>query len=225
MPALGAARLAAVAGGEDVERQRQRLQPEEQHDQVVRRAHHDRRRWRRRGTGRRPPARRSPRAAGSRRWSRAMSTSRGADRDRDEQGERVEGQGAADERRRAVVGDVVPEHHRQHAGRAGRGGRDDRVEPLRPRRRERADDEQEQRRADEHDHRREGEPVDLGPTERRRDLLSEAHASPSSTTSSSGTGRPAHPSCPRRGRSARRRSARCGRAAAWGRRRRTRSAR
>ncbi len=185
--ALRAAGFAAVAGGEHVEGQRHRLQTDEQDDQVVRRAHHD-------GAGGgdevegvdlRPV---HPLAGEVVVADEGDQQQAGADGDRHEHGEAVEGEGAADQRARALVADVVPEDHRQHPGGTGRGRRDDRVPALRPARREGADDEQEQGDGDEDEQRREREPADLGPDERCVVLLEEHHPPPSSTSSGSGSG-------------------------------------
>ena len=184
--ALGAAGLAAVARGEDVERQRHRLQPDEQHDQVVRRRHHDaaRRGDEQQGVDLRTVERLAPEVVVARHGDEDQ---RGADGDRHEQGERVERQRLADERRRAVVRDVVPQDDRQHTGRTGGHGGDEGIEAARPERGQGADDEQEQRRADEHDHRREGEPVDVGSGEGLGEHQPPSPSS-SSTCSSGGAG-------------------------------------
>ena len=183
--ALGAAELAPVARGEHVEREGERLQPDEQHDQVVRRRHHD-------AAGRGDEEEGVDLGAVEVLAAQVVVGGEGdqhdggTDGDGDEQGERVERQRVADQRRRALVGDVVPQEHRQDPGGAGRDRRHERLEAPRPRRRQGADEEQEQRRADEDEHRREGEPVDVGTVEDH--LGDHPPPSPSSTSSATGVG-------------------------------------
>ncbi len=116
--ALLAPAAAPIGGGEHVERERQRLEADEQHDQVVGRGHHDA------ADGGHQVQRvhlgavdaGAPQlVAGHERHE----DDRDADRDRQELGERVEGERPRHDRRCALVGDVVPLEHRQPAGGTG----------------------------------------------------------------------------------------------------------
>jgi hypothetical protein len=89
------------------------------------------------------------------------------DRDGDDHREDVEPQRPADQRARAVVGDVVPQEEAQDGRRQPGGSGEQRVQVSRPSRHQGTDDEQHHRCAEQHQNRAEREPVDRRPDECR----------------------------------------------------------
>ena len=156
----------AMAGGHHVHRDRQDLETEEQHDQIVRRTHHH-------ATDRGQQIQRVDLGTLEVLAPQIVVGDEGdqhhgdGDRDGDDHREHVEAQRAADQGRCAVVGDVVPQEEAQdHRCQPGGSG-EQRVDVPRPSRYQRADHEQHHRRAEQHQHRAEREPIDGRPDQGR----------------------------------------------------------
>ena len=158
--------VTAVAGGQHVEGDRQRLEPQEQHDHVVGHRHdhaaQGRQQDQRVDLG--PVLALAPQVL-----VEEQRRERGGHRhgEREEQREVVERHGAGHERGRTVTAHVVPQEHGEH-GRRRRGGHGHEGEaaPGPAIARERRAHQQRQAAAEQHEQRRQAVPVDARPLER-----------------------------------------------------------
>ena len=217
-PRLLALDAPQLAGRHHVEREGERLEAEEEHDEIVGRRH-------------------DHAARGGHQHQRVdlgpveldaaevvVEEQRGdehghADDEGEEEREAVEADRAADQALGPVVLHVVPQQDGERRRDAGDDGGEDGVAAAGPAPgQERRQHHQDEPAADQREQGRERVPLDLGPDERRRGLGQ--HDVSRSRSPDRGRARARRSrSCPRRGRSGARRWARCGRASASGRRR------